>query len=101
MMKIFSILKYFIKDIFLYLFHRSHKYKIVARYFTENESNDIHDIEAFVVYKCELCGDIYESNVYSAKKVCSEYSLKRIHNNLEEHGFVNQLDYFSIEEQNL
>ena len=36
-MKIFSILKYFIKDIFLGLFHYSYKYKIAARYFTENE----------------------------------------------------------------
>ena len=95
-MKVFSILKYFVKSIFLHLFHHSHKYKIVARYFMENESDGFHDIEAFVVYKCELCGDIYESNVYSAKKVCSEYSLKRIHNNLEEHGFVNQLEYFSV-----
>ena len=58
-MKVFSILKYFIKGIFLHLSHHSHKYKIVARYFTENESDSIHDIEAFVVYKCELCGDIY------------------------------------------
>lgn len=95
-MKVFAILKYFIKDMFLSLFHHSHKYKIVARYFTENESNGFHDIEAFVVYKCELCGDIYESSVYSAKKVCLEYSLKRIHNYLDEHGFVNQLEYFSI-----
>lgn len=95
-MKVFTILKYFVKDIFLHLFHHSHKYKIVARYFTENESDGFHDIEAYVVYKCELCGDIYESNVYSAKKVYSEYSLKRIHNNLEEHGFVNQLEYFSV-----
>lgn len=95
-MKIFSILKYFVKSIFLHLFHHSHKYKIVARYFTENESNGVYDIEAFVVYKCELCGDIYESNVYSAKEVCSEYSLNRIHNNLDEHGFVNQLEYFSV-----
>ena len=100
-MKVFAILKYFVKGMFLDLFHHSHKYKIVARYFMENESDGFHNIEAFVVYKCELCGDIYESNVYSAEKVCSEYSLKRIHNNLEEHGFVNQLDYFSIEEQNL
>ena len=53
-MKIFSILKYFIKDIFLDLFHRSHKYKIIARYFIENETDGLHDIEAFVVYKCEL-----------------------------------------------
>ena len=96
MMKIFSILKYFIKDIFLYLFHRSHKYKIIARYFTENETDGLHNIEAFVVYKCELCENIYESNVYSAKKVCSEYSLKQIKNNLYEHGFINQLEYFSV-----
>ena len=95
-MKVFSILKYFVKDMFLSLFHHSHKYKIVARYFTENELDGIHDIEAFVVYRCELCGDIYESNVYSAKKIYSEYSLKQIKNNLEEHGFVNQLEYFSV-----
>lgn len=95
-MKVFSILKYFIKGIFLHLYHHFHKYKIVARYFTENESNCIHDIEAFVVYKCELCVDIYKSNVYSAKKVYSEYSLKQIKNNLEEHGFVSQLEYFSV-----
>ena len=80
---VFSILKYFIKDIFLYLFHRSHKYKIVARYFTENESDGIHDIEVFIVYRCELCGDIYKSNVYSAKKIYSEYSRQQIKNNLE------------------
>ena len=58
-MKVFSILKCFVKSIFLDLFHHFHKYKIVARYFTENESEGFHDIEAFVVYKCELCGDIY------------------------------------------
>lgn len=95
-MRAFAILKYFIKGIFLHLFHHSHKYKIVARYFTENESDGFHDIEAFVVYKCELCENIYKSNVYSAKKVYSEYSLKQIKNNLEEHGFVNQLEYFSV-----
>ena len=95
-MKVFSILKCFVKSIFLDLFHHFHKYKIVARYFTENESEGFHDIEAFVVYKCELCGDIYESNVYSAKKVYSEYRLKQIKNNLEEHGFVNQLEYFLV-----
>ena len=96
MMKIFSILKCFVKSIFLHLFPHSHKCKIVVRYFTENKLYGFHDIEAFVVYKCELCGDTYESKVYSAKKVCSEYSLKQIKNNLEEHGFVNQLDYLSI-----
>lgn len=95
-MKVLSILKYFIKDIFLGLFHHSHKYKIVARYFTENESDGIHNIEAFVVYSCELCGDIYEFKVYSAKKIYSEYSFKQIKNNLEEYGFVNQLEYFSV-----
>ena len=96
MMKVFSILKYFVKSIFLHLFHHSHKYKIVARYFTENESDGFHYIEAFVVYKCELCGDIYESNVYSAKKIYSKYSLKQIKNNLYEHWFINQLEYFSV-----
>ena len=96
MMKVLSILKYFVKSIFLHLFHHSHKYKIVARYFTENESDGLHNIEAFVVYKCELCEDIYESNVYSAKKIYSEYSLKQIKNNLYEHGFINQLEYFSV-----
>ena len=95
-MKVFSILKYFIKCIFLHLFHHSHKYKIVARYFTENESDGFHDIKAFVVYRCEFCGNIYESNVYSAKKIYSEYSLKQIKNNLYEHGFINQLEYFSV-----
>lgn len=54
-MKVFSILKYFVKSIFLHLFHHSHKYKIVARYFTENELDGFHDIEAFIVYRCELC----------------------------------------------
>ena len=44
MMKVFSILKYFIKSVFLHLFHHSHKYKIVARYFTENELDGFHDI---------------------------------------------------------
>ena len=96
MMKVFSILKYFVKSIFLHLFHHSHKYKIISRYFTENELDGVHDIEAFVVYKCELCGDIYASNVYSAKKIYSEYSLKQIKNNLYEHGFINQLEYFSV-----
>ena len=96
MMKIFSILKSFVKSIFLHLFPHSHKCKIVVRYFTENESYGFHDIEAFVVYKCELCGDTYEYKVYSAKKVGSEYSLEQIKNNLEEDGFVNQLDYLSI-----
>lgn len=95
-MKVFSILKYFIKGIFFHLFHHSHKYKIVARYFTENELNGFHDIEAFVVYKCELCGNTYKSSVYSAKAVWSEYSLKQIKNNLYEHGFINQLEYFSV-----
>ncbi len=95
-MKVFSILKYFIRNMFLGFFHYHHKYKIVARYFTENELNGFHDIEAFVVYRCELCGNTYKSKVYSAKAVWSEYSLKRIHSNLEEHGFVNQLEYFSI-----
>ena len=95
-MKVFSILKYFVKSIFLHLFHHSHKYKTVARYFTENELYGVHDIEAFVVYKCELCGDIYDSNVYSAKKVCSEYSIKQIKNNLYKHGFINQLEYFLV-----
>ena len=70
-----------LKVYFLHLFPHSHKCKIVVRYFTENESYGFHDIEAFVVYKCELCGDTYESKVYSAKKVCSEYSLKQIKNN--------------------
>ena len=51
-MKVFSILKYFVKSIFLPLFHHSHKYKIISRYFTENELDGVHDIEAFVVYKC-------------------------------------------------
>ena len=55
-MKIFSILKYFIKDIFLYLFHLSHKYKVVGGYFTENESNDINELEEFIVYRGELYG---------------------------------------------
>ena len=76
-MKVFSILKYFIKGIFLHLFHHYHKYKIVARYFTENESDGIHDIEAFVVYRCELCGDIYKSNVYSTKKYIQNTALNR------------------------
>lgn len=95
-MKVFAILKYFVKDTFLSLFHHSHKYKIVARYFTENELDGFHDIEAFVVYKCELCGNVHEFNVYSAKKVCSEFRLKLIYNDLEEHGFINQLEYFSV-----
>lgn len=95
-MKVFSILKYFVKSIFLHLFHHSHKYKLVVRYFTENELDGFNDIEAFIVYRCELCWDIYESNVYSAKKIYSEYSLKQIKNNLYEHGFINQLEYFSV-----
>ena len=77
MMKIFSILKCFVKSIFLHLFPHSHKCKIVVKYFTENESYGFHDIEAFVVYKCELCGDTYESKVYSAKKYVQNIVLNR------------------------
>ena len=91
----------FIFHIFMGMFHYKHKYIRVCKYYKDNNISGIHDISAYIVYKCEFCNNVYTKCVYKAKGICAETSYNKIVEMLNKHNFLPYMEILDKEEYNL